>query len=45
MGARERNVCGRASSDAGTKFSWPDIARETISAAVREDMLAICLIY
>lgn len=41
MGARERKVCGRASSAAGTKFSWPDMASERMSAAVGVDMLGV----
>jgi hypothetical protein len=31
VGARERNVEGRRSSAAGTKFSWFENARESIS--------------
>jgi len=40
MGARERNVCGAscaASSAAGTKFSWPLLARDMISEALVGD--------
>ena len=39
MGARERNVEGRRSSAAGTKFSWPENARESISGRVGGDAI------
>ena len=39
VGARERNVEGRRSSAAGTKFSWPENARESTSARVGGDAI------
>jgi len=39
VGARERKVEGRRSSAAGTKFSWPENARESISARVGGDAI------
>jgi len=39
VGARERNVCGLASSAAGMKIPWPENAILTISALDVEDIL------
>jgi hypothetical protein len=39
VGARERKEEGRPSSTAGTKFSWPENARESISARVGGDAI------
>jgi len=39
VGARERKVEGRRSSAAGMKFSWPENARESISARVGGDVI------
>lgn len=42
MGARVRKVCAWASSAAGTKFSWDDMALEGMSVALGVVLLVKC---